>query len=51
MADEESDEEGFNSEGFDVVRYLPAFLASVLDKTEYICQNESTKELPKRMLK
>ena len=40
MADEESDEEGFNSEGFDVVRDLPAFLASVLDKTEYICQND-----------
>ena len=36
---EESDEEGFNSEGFDVVRDLPAFLASALDKTEYICQN------------
>ena len=29
MADEESDEECFNSEGFDVVRDLPAFLASV----------------------
>ncbi|KAL9989596.1 hypothetical protein ACROYT_G004161 [Oculina patagonica] len=40
MADEESEEEGFNRKGFDVVRDLPAFLASVLDKTEYICQND-----------
>ena len=29
-----------DEEGFDVGRDLPAFLASVLDKTEYICQND-----------
>ena len=40
MADEESDEEGFNSEAFDVTRDLPVFLASVLDKAEYICEND-----------
>ena len=26
--------------GFDVGRDLPAFLSSVLDKTEYICQSD-----------
>ena len=27
-------------EGFDIGRDLPVFLASVLDKMEYICQND-----------
>ena len=40
MADEESGEEGFDSEAFNVTTGLPVFLASVLDKTEYICQND-----------
>ena len=40
MADEESDEEGFNSEAFDVTRDLLVFLASVLDKAEHICEND-----------
>ena len=31
-------------------RDLPSFLTSVLDKTEYICQNDVAKELPRRML-
>ena len=30
-------------EGFDIGRDLPVFLASVLDKTEYICQNDESK--------
>ena len=29
-----------DEEGFDIGRVLPAFLASVLDKTDYICQND-----------
>ena len=29
-----------DEEGFDIGRDLPVFLASVLDKTEYICQND-----------
>ena len=29
-----------NEEGFDIGRDLPVFLASVLDKTEYFCQND-----------
>ena len=29
-----------DEEGFDIGRELPVFLASVLDKTEYICQND-----------
>jgi len=29
-----------DEEGFDIRRDLPVFLASVLDKTEYICQND-----------
>ena len=29
-----------DKEGFDIGRDLPVFLASVLDKTEYICQND-----------
>ena len=28
-----------DEEGFDIGRDLSVFLASVLDKTEYICQN------------
>ena len=29
-----------DEEGFDTRRDLPVFLASVLDKMEYICQND-----------
>ena len=29
-----------DEEGFDIGRDLPVFLTSVLDKTEYICQND-----------
>ena len=35
----------------EVERDLPSFPASVLDKTEYLCQNDVAMELPKRMLK
>ena len=32
-----------DEKGFDIGRDLPVFLASVLDKTEYICQNDECK--------
>ena len=40
-----------DEKGFDSVRNLLVFLASVLVKTEYICQMMRAKELPKRMRK
>ena len=40
-----------NKEGFHIGRDLAVFLASVLDKTECICQNDEGEGAPKRTRK